>query len=105
MSDQLIVLEFIVSLVYISDRPLGDILTEIRAIKGVTIVNILERSEKMYNNKFYTLSNLTNDNMQKILLSIKVEISKLHNMNISYFLKNRINRIKSVKNCFIKPGA
>jgi hypothetical protein len=104
MNKELIVLEFKAFLIYTSDRPMADILTEIRAIKGVTIVNILEKSIKMFDNKFFELSNNYDHNMYKALLSIKVEISKLQNINVLYFLKQRIMKIKSVKNCVLTFG-
>jgi hypothetical protein len=78
-------IEFDVLLVYVGDRPVADILTEIRAIKGVTIVNILQKSIKMFDNKFYEISNINDENIFKTLLSIKVEISKLPNINIFYY--------------------
>jgi len=104
MEKNLTILQFTAIITYESGRTLSDILTEIRAVKGVTIVNVIKKSEKLFNNNFFQIADIEQRDIFRTILLVKVEISKLKNLNIQYYLKSKIAQIGSIKNCIIKIG-
>ncbi len=90
--------EILINLKFSNERSFSDLLTQIRAIEGVTVLSIIQPSTQV--------SGSTSDNAREKIyfasIKVKMEVNTINASNYVKFLNNHIKQIDGIKSVQMK---